>query len=204
MIYFAEVYHAQGVPEGQTCWALWGDEGTILRVVVGVKLTWQECVEKAPEGMILEFGVREGDSMRQIAEGGRQVYGFDWWKGLPNEWDDGSLKGACVAVKPTDLPDNVELIEGLFSDTLDKFLSTHAQPVAFANIDCDIYTSTIFVLHSLKNRFVEGSIVALSAMTEFKTLDQDRAWKRYLLETGQKWELAGKQHPFGEVWCRVS
>jgi hypothetical protein len=83
---------------------------------------------------------------------------------------------------------------------LEEFLIGHAGPVGLVNLDCDLYCSSIYVLHCLRDRFVPGSLVALSAMCLFPTLDQARAWGRYLDETSQRWEMTGKQHAWGEVW----
>jgi hypothetical protein len=119
---------------------------------------------------------------------------------LPHEWDQWSPKGSCAAARPLDLPDNVELVDGLFSDTLEGFLEAHPGPVGLVNLDCDLYCSSIYVLHCLKDRFVTGSMIALSAMCLFPTLAQEKAWARYLDETSQRWVMAGKQHAWGEVW----
>ena len=41
------------------------------------------------EGMVLEFGVRSGTSIRQIAGlAGQGVHGFDSFEGLPESWHD--------------------------------------------------------------------------------------------------------------------
>ena len=146
--------------------------------------------------------------MREIAaeasKYGRQVYGFDWWRGLPHEWDEQSPKGACLAQKPTDLPENVILVEGLFSDTLEAFLADNPSSVGFVNLDCDLFAPTLFVLNCLRDRFVKGSLIAFSAMTNFPTLAQRKAWDRYLHETEQRWEFVGKQHVWGEVYRCLS
>jgi hypothetical protein len=162
---------------------------------------WSECVRLAPDGLLLEFGVRGGTSIREIAAAtAKQVHGFDWWRGLPHEWDIYSPKGACLAARPVDLPANVTLVDGLFSDTLEGFLGAHREPIGFVNLDCDLFASSYFVLHCLVDRFVTGSVVALSAAALFPTLAQPAAWRRYLRESGQSWEFIGKQHAWGEVW----
>lgn len=204
-----EVYEAQAtLADGMTSWILVDRAGRQVASVNGVKFEWRDCVRGAPEGLLMEFGVRGGGTMREIAteagKYGRVVYGFDWWRGLPHEWDEYSPKGSCLAQKPTDLPDNVILVEGLFSDTLEAFLADNHDPVGFINLDCDLYAPSIFVLHCLMGRFVKGSLIAFSAMTNFPTLAQKAAWDQYLQESGQRWEFLGKQHVWGEVYRCLS
>ena len=45
--------------------------------------------------------------------------------------------------------ENVQLIVGLFQETLPGFLAEHPGPIALAHIDCDLYSSTRYVLEHL-------------------------------------------------------
>ena len=188
-----------GEPEGWVLWVI-SKGGEVVSTVQCQDYPWVRCVREAPAGLILEFGVRKGASIIEISKSGRKVYGFDWWRGLPHS-AGGFTKGDCVAQRPS-LPDNIELVDGLFSDTLSEFLSAHPEPVAFVNLDCDLYSSSIYVLHCLKDRFVPGSIIALSDIA-FSPDAQRNAWLRYLRETAQHWSYLGKNHPWGEVYCKI-
>ncbi len=185
--------------DGQSAWVFNDKDGNQVMTRIGVGVELMQCVNMAPEGMILEFGVAGGNSIRRIAESGKQIYGFDWWGGIPHAWSEADPRGTCKADKPEGLPSNVTLIDGLFSDTLEGFLDAHDGPVGFVHIDCDLYCPTVFILHCLVDRFVSGSIIA------FDEIDQNmygelQAWCRYLNETKQGWEFLGKQHAFGEVY----
>ena len=186
------------LPDGQIMWEVYSDKAQLVGRISGTLIPWREAVELSPEGLVLEFGVRYGTTIRAISEANRQVYGFDWWKGLPHDEEDCWFRTSCECEKPNDLPSNVTLIEGLFSDTLEGFLESNRGPVAFVNLDCDIYTSTLYILHCLVDRFVKGSIIAFSAMTFSQA--QRKAFDRYLKETGQAWEFLGKQHWAGEIY----
>lgn len=113
-----------------------------------------------PDGLVLEFGVRFGTSIRQIAAMVNQpVHGFDSFEGLPEVWHHepkGSYttKGVIPAV-----PENVSLHVGWFEDTLPKFLEQNLEPVRFINIDCDIYSSTVTILEQLAPRMMVGSVI---------------------------------------------
>ncbi len=112
------------------------------------------------KGLALEFGVRFGTSIRQIAALAKQeVHGFDSFEGLPEVWHHepkGSYttKGVIPAV-----PQNVKLHAGWFEDTLPGFLQEHSGDIRFINIDCDIYSSTKTVLTLLASRIVPGTVI---------------------------------------------
>src|SRR5690348_11342920 len=71
-------------------------------------------------GLYLEFGVREGDSVNYIANHilPKIIYGFDSFEGIPEEWKrrkDGSLTYPEGTFSMTGLPEvkgNVSLIKG--------------------------------------------------------------------------------------------
>lgn len=112
------------------------------------------------DGLVLEFGVRHGQSIRHIANAADQsVHGFDSFHGLPAAWG-GEPEGVYTTdgAMP-DVPENVTLHAGLFEDTLDDFLQAQAGDVRFCNIDCDIYTSTVTVLNALAPRIRPGSVL---------------------------------------------
>lgn len=113
-----------------------------------------------PSGLVLEFGVRFGNSIRLLAGlAGQEVHGFDSFEGLPEQWHE-EAKGSysTYGVIP-ELPDNVLIHKGWFDDTLPEFLKTHKEPVRFINIDCDLYSSTKTVLDCLASQIVPGTVI---------------------------------------------
>ena len=115
-------------------------------------------------GLVLEFGVRHGNTITQIAKLAKQgVHGFDSFEGIPESWALGSkteTKGSYSTngVLP-EVPSNVQLHVGWFDATLPKFLLSTTEPVRLINIDCDIYSSTKTVLDCLAPRIVVGSVL---------------------------------------------
>jgi len=75
-------------------------------------------------GLVLEFGVFYGKTLRMIVDRfpTTDAHGFDTFGGLPEDWR-GTKKGAysTAGVLP-DVTGNVSLHQGLFSDSLPKFL----------------------------------------------------------------------------------
>lgn len=128
-----------------------------------------------PTGHVIEFGVFDGTSMHHIAEtiAPNVVYGFDSFEGLPERWIQGDEDILGVGAfdlggePPAGLPENVELVIGTFQETLKPWLSGNPGPVAFAHIDCDIYSSTICVLKALNERVVPGTMFVFDELMDF-------------------------------------
>ena len=121
-----------------------------------------DCV--TADGLWLEFGVRGGGDIRRIA--GRapgDVFGFDSFEGLPEDWTHFQRKGrySMDGQIPDNMPPNVQLIKGWFSDTLPTFLAQHRGPIAFLHIDSDLYSSAKTVLNQLQGRITDGTVILL-------------------------------------------
>jgi hypothetical protein len=111
-------------------------------------------------GLILEFGVRHGTSIRQLASlTSKPLYGFDSFEGLPEDWHQESKEVYSTRGKIPKVPSHVTLIPGWFEETLPLFLERHGEDVALINIDCDIYSSTKTVLDLLNPRIKKGTII---------------------------------------------
>ena len=111
-------------------------------------------------GLVLEFGVSYGTSIKQIAKLiSTEIHGFDSFQGLPDSWHE-ETKGAYTTkgIIPK-LPKNVCIHKGLFEDTIPKFLKNNKSKVRLINIDCDLYSSTNAVLNLLAHLIVPGSII---------------------------------------------
>ena len=115
----------------------------------------------------LEFGVRDGRSLTHLARlrNSSVWHGFDSFAGLPQEdsptrRDNGSklLRAGWGRGRYTTrgrrpvVPPNAVLHGGWFTETLPRFLSTHAGVVSFAHLDADLYSSTAHVLWHLGRR----------------------------------------------------
>ncbi len=136
--------------------ALFGFKPSLLRHALAAAPT---------HGLHCEFGVYTGRSLRLLAEtrppetcGG--WHGFDSFAGLPEGWlpDEGAGAYSTGGRLP-EMPPGVALHVGWFADTLPPLLARTPEPLAFANIDCDIYASTVDVLTALAGRLVPGSVL---------------------------------------------
>jgi len=128
----------------------------------------------AHPGLVLEFGVRMGASIRQIAAlAKQQVHGFDSFAGIPEDWH-GEPRGSysTKGVLPS-VPRDVALHAGWFEETLPRFMARHPEPVRLLNIDCDLYSSTRTVLELLAGRIVPGSIIVFDEYLGYEHWRQD-------------------------------
>ena len=113
-----------------------------------------------PSGLVLEFGVRFGVTIRQIAGlTAQQVYGFDSFEGIPEDWHDEAKGSYTTNGLLPEVPDNVLLYKGWFEYTLPKFVKEHKDRVRFMNIDCDLYSSTKTILDCLAPQILPGTVI---------------------------------------------
>jgi tetratricopeptide (TPR) repeat protein len=143
------------------------------------------------DGLVLEFGVRWGTTIRQIAaRAGQEVHGFDTFTGLPEDWHEFSVSTYSTEGQLPPVPANVHLHQGLFADTLPVFLETHPGPVRFANIDCDLCSATKTVLALLGPRIVPGTILVFDEylFTPHWREDEYRAFQEAVRDHGWRYE----------------
>ena len=87
---------------------------------------------------------------------------------------------------------NVNFHKGLFSETLGPFFESRGDTafVAYANIDCDLYTSTLDILEGLHGRVVPGTVLVFDEYICYSSWRQDefRAWRECCKRFGWKYE----------------
>ncbi len=112
------------------------------------------------QGQILEFGVASGRTINYISSlVDQMVYGFDVFTGLPETWRTGFSAGSFGRQSLPQVNNNVELIVGLFEDTLDKFIQTNNTPISFLHIDCDLYSGTKTILNKIGHLITPGTVI---------------------------------------------
>jgi hypothetical protein len=138
------------------------------------------------EGLFLEFGVATGQTISQIAALSQaHVFGFDSFEGLPEPWRTGFPKG-CFSGEIPQVPSNVSIIRGWFSDTLPKFTEEHKEPVAFLHVDCDLYSSTKCIFDFLYPRIGRGCVIVFDEYFNYPGW-QDHEHKAFI-------ELVDRRH----------
>lgn len=170
--------------------------------------TLEHALSLAPrEGMALEFGVYSGQTLKVIAEArdGREVYGFDSFEGLPEDWRTGFSTGAFQVDGIPEVA-GAELVVGWFDDVLPGFLAEHPGPVGFLHVDSDLYSSARTVLEQVGPRLITGSVVVFDEYFNYPGWQQHeyRAWQEYVERTGTRFEYEGYTRDNEQVVVRVT
>jgi len=150
-----------------------------------------------PDTLWLEFGVASGRTVNYISKFTEEiVYGFDSFYGLPEKWRDGfeqgefNLDGILPQVNP-----NVSLIKGWFQDTLPAFLTEHDKKISFIHIDCDLYSSTKYILNTVKPYLQEGCIIIFDELVNYPGFDGEtgelKAFYEFITENVVNYEWIG-------------
>lgn len=170
----------------------------------------QSAMKAAPaSGLVLEFGVYKGESLKAIAKWRPgEVHGFDSFEGLPEDWSgtgEGRGKFDLKGRLPR-LPANVRLHPGWFERSLPGFLESHAEPLAFAHIDCDIYSSTQTVLALIGPRLQAGSILVFDEYFNYPNWQahEFKAFQEFVELRGVAYDYRGFTARGGTVMVEVT
>lgn len=142
-------------------------------------------------GMYLEFGVNYGGSIRFIAsKTDHVVNGFDSFEGIPEDWGNEKKGSYSTYGQLPEVPRNVVLHQGWFSDTLPVFMEENDENLAFANIDCDLYSSTKDVFDILGDRVKKDSVLIFDEylMVEDWKDHEFRAFQEFVADRKLRYE----------------
>lgn len=144
--------------------------------------------------LYLEFGVYEGYSMRTwsglLTNPRSSLHGFDSFEGLPEGWDAERPKGTFDVGGRMPVFDDarVQLHRGWFKETLPAFaLPEHERLVL--NMDADLYSSTKFVLDTLREHIRPGTLVVFDEFCDRQ--HELRAFADFLRETVMTFRFVG-------------
>ena len=144
--------------------------------------------------LYLEFGVYEGNSMRSwgklLTNPETSLHGFDSFEGLPEAWDAERPQGTFDVGGRLPVFDDarVTLHRGWFEETLPFFVPPAHERLVL-NMDSDLYSSTKFVLDTLRNSIKRGTIIVFD---EFCDRHHElRAFADFLAETGMTFRFLG-------------
>jgi hypothetical protein len=160
-------------------------------------------------GLWLEFGVYKGNDLKQIARYHKgEVYGFDSFEGLPEDWTHFQRKGrfSLEGGLPGHLPRNAKLVQGWFDQTLPGFLDEHREPIAFLHIDSDLYSSAKTVLHLVRDRLRRGTIIQFDDFVNYPGWQdgEQKAFQEFVELSGLEYEYIGFASSDQAVAMRVT
>jgi hypothetical protein len=154
------------------------------------EMLWRQAfAARAPGGLIVEFGVFQGHSIRFFASlTGETIYGFDSFEGLREDWTGWAApKGTfdMGGVVPP-VATNVTLIKGWFDASLPPFLREHCEPFSFVHIDSDTYEAASTILATATDRFRPGTVVVFDEYFGYRgwRAGESKAWREFVAARG--------------------
>jgi hypothetical protein len=163
------------------------------------------ALSRAPaEGLVLEFGVEKGASLRHLAGLRRgPVHGFDSFEGLPGDWS-GTKEGAgafSLSGKLPKVPANAVLHVGWFDKTLPEFLAADPADCALVHVDCDIYTSTVTIFEQLRGRIKPGTVIVFDEYFNYPgwRAHEYKAFQEFIAASGLSYRYLGFASEKGHV-----
>jgi len=170
-----------------------------------IRFAMERC---SVEGLVLEFGVYAGRSLRVIAGCTSQpVYGFDSFQGLPEDWTSQQKRGRfdLEGKVPKFEEANVRLVQGWFNETLPTFLAQHPDPVRFLHMDCDLYRSAATVFAHIGTRIVSGSVILFDEYFNYPGWEQHefRAFQEFVTSAGVKYSYIGFASGYPSVAVKI-
>ena len=164
-------------------------------------------LELLEHGMILEFGVATGRTLNHFARilPFKTIYGFDGFKGLPEDWTSRMRKGFFARTNLPTVRNNCKLVVGWFNETLPGFVQEHTSPIALLHVDCDLYSSAVTVLNALKKQIVPGTVIIFDEYMNYPgwQLDEFKAWQEHVRAFGVRYEYIGRVSRHQKVAVRV-
>jgi len=142
--------------------------------------------EVAVSGHYLEFGVFSGGTIRHLARRApaTTIHGFDSFEGLPEAWAGFGLgqRAFSRGSRLPRVPSNVALHKGWFCETIATWRGEHPGSVAFIHVDCDLYSSTMDILHGLADRLQAGTVIVFDEYFNYPGWEQHefKAWQEFV------------------------
>lgn len=159
-------------------------------------LLHRAMVRDIEPGVILEFGVNQGRTLRSLARSApsRQCWGFDSWQGLPQDWTWLFPRGSFSGTVPSFRENNIRLVEGLFQHTLPTWLDQHPDTIRVIHIDSDLYESAAFVLSAVRDRLRPGCRIIFDEYCNYPGWQQDefRAWQEFVAQHDIEYRYIGR------------
>jgi hypothetical protein len=141
--------------------------------------------------LYLEFGVAAGSSMRywskKLTHPGSALHGFDSFEGLPEAagpWKKGEF--GTHGVVPQIADPRIRFFKGWFDHTLPGY-SPPGHDLLIINLDADLYSSTLCVLHALRPHIRPGTVLYFDEMNWVE--HEARAFDDFLRVSGMNFDV---------------
>tara|TARA_Y100000310_G_scaffold167381_1_gene167131 strand:- start:248 stop:856 length:609 start_codon:yes stop_codon:yes gene_type:complete len=146
-----------------------------------------------------EFGTFKGITARiflQFLPKDKNLYLFDSFKGLPEEWADSKRDEVSpigtFARNPPNFDDSRAILQvGWFDDTVPLFVKDYKERgFSFIHIDCDLYSSTKTVLNGIKKLILPETVIIFDELCGVLRHQEHeyRAYEEFVIENNLKAE----------------
>ena len=166
----------------------------------------EACKHAQLDGYVLEFGVHKAETIQVIAEcfPEDQVYGFDSFEGLPEDWNishnekfNKHKKGYFAIDIPSIDNPRIHFVKGFFDKSLQPWIENQPKrPIKFLHVDSDLYSSAKTVLTLLNDRIENGTIIVFDEMYpwgrkryERREEHEYKALQEWTEQYDRKWEV---------------
>jgi hypothetical protein len=157
------------------------------------------------KGLWLEFGVATGNTINYISNFTENtIYGFDSFEGLPERWREGFEKGKfSTNGQFPKVEKNVLLIKGLFQDTLPDFLKNKNEKISFIHVDCDLYSSTKYILDECLSYFDNTCLIVFDELVNYKGYEEGelKALTEFIINNKLNYEWIGMNGVATNMGC---
>lgn len=156
-------------------------------------------------GLVCEFGVAGGKTLRQIAKTwGGPVHGFDSFEGLPEDWIGTAEQAGRFNLggKLPKVPGNVRLHAGWFDKTVPTFVAQTPGPASLLHLDADLYSSTKTVLDAFAERIVPGTVIVFDEYYNYPNWREHefKAWQEFVAARQLRYAYIG----FSTLQCQAA
>jgi len=151
----------------------------------------------------LEFGVAGGSSFRSWLELSKhetsRFYGFDSFEGLPEDWQEDSLKGSFSTngVIPTVNDARASFVVGLFQQTVDAFSREFTPRNRLVlHMDADLYSATLYVLMNMNRHSQPGTGILFDEFSARGFTDEYAAMEDYCTACCREYKVVARRTDF--------
>lgn len=172
--------------------------------------------------LILEFGVHSGTTIKKIRDTldpSYEIWGFDTFTGLPEDWIGTTLKKGCFDMggkfpQIQITSGEIKLFKGLFSDTLPPLIDAgelQTRQIGLIHVDCDLYSSTKDIFNYIGKFIQVGTIIVFDEWHYNYDINcnnhEQKAFKEWINDNSRGYEFLNISEsevelPAGNGWNR--
>ena len=99
----------------------------------------------------------------------------------------------------------MELVVGLFSETLPEFVENHSASCAYIHVDCDLYSSTKTVFDCLNHKIMTGTIIVFDEYFNYPSWKDNefKAFQEFVADNAVRYEYIGYVPEYEQAAVRI-